>query len=162
MLKKDKETKKTEQKKTAKQPSYYQGVGRRKESDAVVRLFIAGGEGVSIRGKTLKKGEMIVNARPIEQYFSGEIDKKLYIEPFRTTNTVERFVVSAVIKGGGHTSQLNAFIHGVSRALEKVDKEKFRPVLKKKGFLTRDDRIKQRRKAGYAQKSRARKQSPKR
>jgi small subunit ribosomal protein S9 len=58
--------------------------------------------------------------------------------------------------------QLDAVILGISRALEKVDKEKFRPILKKRGFMTRDPRAKQRRKAGFAGKSRAKKQSPKR
>ncbi|MEK7119097.1 MAG: 30S ribosomal protein S9, partial [Patescibacteria group bacterium] len=88
--------------------------------------------------------------------------KKMYLEPFRTTNTVGRFAVSVQAAGGGLSGQLGAVIHGISRALEKVDKEKFRPILKKRGFMTRDPRAKQRRKAGYAGKSRARKQSPKR
>lgn len=162
MQNKDKDHKKTQQKKTVKHASYYEGIGRRKESTAVVRLFVASAEGLSISGKTLKKGEMLINNRSIDQYFSGEVNKKMYDGPFCTTNTTDRFVVSAVIKGGGHVSQLNAFIHGVSRALEKIDREKFRPLLKKKGFLTRDARTKERRKAGYAQKARAKKQSPKR
>jgi len=160
MLNKDKKENQT--KKNNKIISYYEGIGRRKESTAIVRLFMATTNEISIKGKTLKKGEILINNRPIDQYFSGELKKKLYLEPFRTTNTLDRFAVSAVIKGGGQSSQLAAFIYGTSRALEKIDKEKFRPLLKKKGFLTRDARIKQRRKAGYAQKARARKQSPKR
>ena len=67
--------------------------------------------------------------------------KKLYLEPFRTTNTIGRFAVSALIEGGGNRGQLGAFIHAVSRALEQVDKEKFHSILKKKGFLTRDSQI---------------------
>jgi len=86
----------------------------------------------------------------------------MYLEPFRTTNTLGRFVVSVRAEGGGLAGQLGATIHGISRALEKVDKEKFRPILKKRGFMKRDPRAKQRRKAGFAGKSRARKQSPKR
>lgn len=133
--------------------SYYEGVGRRKESTARVRLNITDGD---------SKGTITVNGLPVEKYFSGEIAKKIYLEPFRTTNTLNRFAVSVKVEGGGHEGQLGAFIHGASRALSKVDPEKFRPILKKRGFLTRDPRAKQRRKAGFAGKSRARKQSPKR
>jgi len=84
------------------------------------------------------------------------------MEPFRTTNTMNRFAISIKTKGGGLSGQLGAVVLGLSRALEKVDKERYRPILKKRGFLTRDPRAKQRRKAGYAGKARARKQSPKR
>ena len=86
----------------------------------------------------------------------------MYQEPFRTTNTLGRFAVSITTTGGGIFGQLGAAIHGLSRALEKVDKEKFRPILKKRGLMTRDPRKKERRKAGFAGKARARKQSPKR
>ncbi|KKR78503.1 MAG: 30S ribosomal protein S9 [Microgenomates group bacterium GW2011_GWB1_40_9] len=117
---------------------------------------------MQLDGKEIKKGDMVVNARSVENYFPGEVLKKMYTEPFRTTNTVGRFVVSLKTNGGGLYSQLGAVIHAVSRALEKVDKEKFRPILKKRGFMTRDPRAKERRKAGFAGKARARKQSPKR
>ena len=86
----------------------------------------------------------------------------MYLEPFRTTNTMGRFATSIKVVGGGLSGQLGAVIHGISRALEKVDKEKFRPILKKRGFMKRDPRAKERRKAGRAGKARARKQSPKR
>ncbi|MBI5449135.1 30S ribosomal protein S9 [Candidatus Gottesmanbacteria bacterium] len=142
--------------------SYYEAVGRRKESSARVRLYVVKENAVSVQGKELEKGTMIVNGRPVEQYFPGEVAKKIYQEPFRTTNTVSRFVVSVQTTGGGLSGQLGAVLQGISRALEKVDKEKFRPILKKRGFMTRDPRAKQRRKAGFAGKSRARKQSPKR
>ncbi|MBI4062564.1 30S ribosomal protein S9 [Candidatus Gottesmanbacteria bacterium] len=134
---------------------YYEAVGRRKVASARVRLSVAA-DGAA------EKSMILVNSRPIEQYFPGEIYKKLYLEPFRTTNTVGRFAVTIMTKGGGLHGQLEAAIHGISRALEKVDREKLRPILKKRGFLKRDPRAKQRRKAGYAGKSRARKQSPKR
>lgn len=142
--------------------SYYEAVGRRKVASARVRLYVVREETVTINGNSLSKGSMIVNGKPVEQYFPGETWKKMYIEPFRTTNTVSRFAVSVKVVGGGLSGQLAAVIHGISRALEKVDKEKFRPILKKRGFLTRDPRAKQRRKAGFAGKARARKQSPKR
>jgi small subunit ribosomal protein S9 len=142
--------------------SYYEAVGRRKTSTARVRLYVVTGESITISGVSVAKGGMIVNGRPVESYFPGEVLKKMYQEPFRTTNTMARFAVSAKTTGGGLYGQLAAVIHGVSRALEKIDKEKFRPILKKRGFMKRDPRAKQRRKAGFAGKSRARKQSPKR
>ena len=142
--------------------SYYEAVGRRKESSARVRLYVVNDKSVTVSGVSVDKGGMIVNGRPVEKYFPGEILKKMYQEPFRTTNTLARFAVTVKVAGGGLSGQLAAMIHGVSRALEKVDKEKFRPILKKRGFMMRDPRSKQRRKAGYAGKSRARKQSPKR
>ena len=128
--------------------TYYEAVGRRKTSTARARLYVVKDESMQLDGKEVKKGEMIVNARPVENYFPGEVLKKMYTEPFRTTNTVGRFVVSIKTNGGGLYSQLGAFIHAVSRALEKVDKEKFRQILKKRGFMTRDPRAKERRKYG--------------
>jgi len=149
-------------KKTTAVQEFYQAIGRRKEATARVKLFVVTNGEIVIKDRVLKKGETLINYKPIEQYFSGEVYQKLYLEPFRTTNTVGRFAVSAIISGGGPFGQLHAFIHGVSRALERVDKDKFRPILKKKGYLTRDSRVKERRKAGLAQKARAKKQSPKR
>lgn len=150
--------------KTAKseQVSYYEATGRRKTSSARVRMHVVKDEKVTIAGRELAKGDITVNGRSIEQYFPGEVLKKMYMEPFRTTNTMNRFAITITAAGGGLYSQLGAVIHALSRALEKVDKEKFRPILKKRGFMKRDPRAKQRRKAGFAGKARARKQSPKR
>jgi small subunit ribosomal protein S9 len=142
-------------------PVYYEAVGRRKVSTARVRLYVVR-EAVVLNGTEIKKGDMVVNGRNAENYFPGEIYKKLYLEPFRTTNTLNRFAVSIKAQGGGLAGQLGAVVLGISRALEKIDKEKYRPILKKRGFMTRDPRAKQRRKAGFAGKSRAKKQSPKR
>ena len=150
------------EKKATPSVSYYEAVGRRKESSARVRLYVVAEESVTIGGTALQKGSMTVNGRPVENYFPGEVMKKMYQEPFRTTNTLGRFAIAVKTTGGGLSGQLSAVIHGISRALEKVDKEKFRPILKKRGFMKRDPRAKQRRKAGFAGKSRARKQSPKR
>lgn len=158
----EKKSEKTTVKKTATKTSYYQAIGRRKEATARVRLYVVSDGEVTVSGKQLKKGDMVVNNRSIDNYFAGEVYKKIYLESFRTTNTIGRFAVSAIISGGGLAGQLGAFSHGVSRALEKVDKDKYRPILKKQGLLTRDSRAKERRKAGFAQKARARKQSPKR
>ncbi len=142
--------------------SYYEAIGRRKESSARVRLYVVGEEPLTVNGSTLEKGSFVVNGRVVEKYFPGEVTKKLYLEPFRTTNTLGRFVTTVKVNGGGPSGQLSATVHGISRALLKVDNDKFRPILKKRGFLKRDPRAKQRRKAGYAGKARARKQSPKR
>lgn len=143
-------------------PSYYEAVGRRRTATARVRLYVVKEENVKVGDTQIGKGTIIVNGRPAEQYFPGEVYKKMVQEPFRTTNTMSRFATSIKVAGGGLSGQLGAVIHGISRALEKVDKEKFRPILKKRGFMTRDPRAKQRRKAGFAGKARARKQSPKR
>jgi len=142
--------------------TYYEAVGRRKTSSCRVRLYVVKDEAIVLKGVEIAKGNIVVNDRPAESYFPGEVLKKMYMEPFRTTNTVGRFAVTVKTTGGGLYSQLGAFIHAVSRALEKVDKEKFRPILKKRGFMTRDPRAKERRKAGFARKARARRQSPKR
>lgn len=148
--------------KTEPPVSYYEAVGRRREASARVRLYVVKEESVKIGEIEVAKGDIVVNGRTAENYFPGEVYKKMYLEPFRTTNTMGRFAISIKVVGGGLSGQLGAVIHGISRALEKVDKEKFRPILKKRGFMKRDPRAKERRKAGRAGKARARKQSPKR
>lgn len=147
---------------TPVKPTYYEAVGRRKESTARVRLYVVNEGTITVRGHQVKKGDMTVNGIDIEKYFSGEVMKKSYMEPLRTTNTIGRFAITITTNGGGSNGQLSSVVLALSRALTKVDLEKFRPILKKRGFLTRDSRIRQRRKAGYAGKSRAKKQSPKR
>ena len=141
---------------------FYQAIGRRREACARVRLYVVKKESIDINGKIYKAGEIIVNGRSVENYFPGAVYRKHYLEPFVTVNSINRFVTTAVISGGGLSGQLQAFMHGVSRAIESIDKEKYRALLKRKGFLSRDQRAKERRKAGYAQKARSRKQSPKR
>ncbi len=142
---------------------YYYAVGRRKEASARVRLYVSTTEEkIIVQDKSYEKGVIMVNQRPIEDYFIGETAKKRYLEPFRTTNNLGRFVTTIKIVGGGLTGQLEAVIHGLARALDTVDHEKYHSILKKRGFLTRDSRMKQRRKAGFAGKARKKKQSPKR
>lgn len=136
--------------KLEKKPEFYQAVGRRKEATARVRLYVGG------------NGEIVVNDRPVEQYFPGEIAKIAYLQPFKLTDSLNRFKTTVKIEGGGLSGQLGAMIHGIARVLEKIDRERYRPILKKAGLLTRDSRAKERRKAGFAGKARARKQSPKR
>lgn len=127
---------------------YIPAIGRRKTATARVRLYE-------------KKGPIIVNDLPIKKYFPGEVNKTLYMEPFRVTNTLGKYSATIKVKGSGKNGQLGAVIHGTARALIKAD-ENFRPILKKRGFLTRDSRKKERRKAGRAHKARAKKISPKR
>lgn len=144
----EEKTKITSKTKTARL-SYHFAVGRRKTAVARVKLFVNG------------SGEMRVNERPIGEYFRGDWTKYQYLLPFEITNTGNRFNVEAKIEGSGTSSQLDAFVHAISRALEKVDREKYRPLLKKRGLLTRDPRKKERKKPGLMG-ARKKKQSPKR
>ncbi len=123
-------------------------VGRRKESVARVRLS----EG---------KGQITVNGKPIAEYFLGSLLQKLYTRPLEITKVIGKYAISIKVKGGGQVSQLGAVIHGISRAIAKVSPG-LRTTLKREGYLTRDARVKERRKYGLAQKARAKKQSPKR
>lgn len=164
MAKQTEQTKKeTTKKEKLDKTMYYYAVGRRREASARVRLYILANESeVTVGDKKYTKGQVIVNGRPAEEYFPLAKSQKLYMEPFRTTNTLDRFVTTIKVSGGGLFGQLDAVIHGISRALVKIDDEKFRPILKKRGFMTRDPRTRERRKAGLAQKARKKKQSPKR
>lgn len=132
-----------------KKLSYYFAVGRRKTAVARVKLLVNG------------TGEMTVNKLPIDKYFTGPASKEMYLLPFKLTDTLNRFTLDAIIEGSGKQGQLGALLHAISRALEKVDKEKYRPLLKKHGLLTRDSRMKERVKAGLMG-ARKKKQSPKR
>ncbi len=123
-------------------------VGRRKEAVARVRLS----EG---------KGQITVNGKPIAEYFPGLLLQKLYTRPLEIAKVIGKYAISVKVKGGGRISQLGAVIHGIARAIAKVSPD-LRTALKREGFLTRDARVKERRKYGLAQKARAKKQSPKR
>lgn len=134
-------------------PGVYFAVGRRKSAVARIRLYT---------GLPKEENNIYINEKPVEKYFSGEIAKKFYVEPFRTTNTIGRFKVTVRVVGSGKTGQLGACVLGFSRAIEKIDKAKYRPILKKRGLLTRDDRTRERRMVGTGGKARRQKQSPKR
>lgn len=123
-------------------------VGRRKE--AVARVRISPGN-----------GPVTVNGKGVSQYFPGLILQKVYSKPLELTGAMGKYTISAKVVGGGQASQLDAVIHGIARAIAKIDPAS-RSALKKEGFLTRDARVKERRKYGLAQKARAKKQSPKR
>ena len=140
--------KETKEKKTKKSSQFYRGVGRRKE--AVARVWLK-----------LEKGPILVNDKPLDNYFAHLTDKKYLEEPFRVVNRIGQMSGTIKVVGGGSASQAAAVVHGISRALVEFD-ETFRSPLAKRKLLTRDSRVKERRKYGYAGKARARKQSPKR
>ncbi len=127
---------------------FISAVGRRKEAIARVRL-------------TEGKGQIVVNGKPIVEYFSGAVFQKLYQKPQDITKTSAKYNMSVKVAGGGRVSQLDAVIHGIARVLSKADPA-LRTTLKREGLLTRDARVKERRKFGLAGKARAKKQSPKR
>lgn len=127
---------------------YFGAHGRRKEATARVRLF---------KGK----GEVIVNGKPAQDYFHGQAAQVVWQKPFLLTKTLETHFATINVSGSGKNSQLEAVVNGLAHALNNADAA-FRPVLKKAGLLTRDPRVKERRKYGRAQKARKGKQSPKR
>ncbi|MEG2199451.1 MAG: 30S ribosomal protein S9 [Anaerovorax sp.] len=112
----------------------YQGTGRRKSSIARVRLIPG-------------KGTITVNKKPLEDYFGMEIVKREVRRPFEIAGCEGKFDVMATVTGGGFTGQAGALRHGISRALCVVDPAN-RPALKSAGFLTRDPRMKERKKYG--------------
>ena len=113
----------------------YYGPGRRKKSVARVRLVPG-------------KGNVTINKRDIETYFGLETLKVIVKQPLTITGTEGKFDVICTVAGGGFTGQAGAIRHGVARALLKVDEEAYRSTLKKAGFLTRDPRMKERKKYG--------------
>ena len=119
---------------TSKKPYLY-GTGRRKSSVARVHLFPGG------------TGAVTVNGRDIDDYFGLETLKYTVRQPLVTTQLVGKVDINATVKGGGVTGQAGAIRHGIARALLLVD-ENYRPVLKEAGFLTRDPRMKERKKYG--------------
>ena len=112
----------------------FYGTGRRKSS--VARVYLVAGT-----------GKIVVNKRNIDDYFSLETLKTIVRQPLALTQTVEKFDVLVTVHGGGTTGQAGAIRHGISRALLEADAD-YRPSLKKAGFLTRDSRMKERKKYG--------------
>ncbi len=149
------------EKKENSKKEYIFAVGRRKEAVARVRLYANAKASVLWGDQEVKKGEIFVNKIPADKYFYGDSAKIEYMRPFKITN-FDKFIVTALVEGGGKKGQLDAMVMGISRALNLLDREKFRPLLKKKGLLTRDSRVRERRKVGTGGKARRKKQSPKR
>ena len=112
----------------------YYGTGRRKSS--VARVYLVPG-----------KGNITINKRDIDEYFGLETLKVIVRQPLVLTETLGKFDLIVNVKGGGFTGQAGAIRHGISRALLQADLE-YRPTLKKAGFLTRDPRMKERKKYG--------------
>jgi small subunit ribosomal protein S9 len=136
-------------------------VGRRKDAVARVRLYETIKDDVTVLGEKIKKGQLFVNDKKIEDYFAGKVFSSIYLEPLRITNNLDKYAITVKVVGGGQKGQLIAVVHGISRALSAIDL-KNRAILKKKGLLTRDARVRQRRNVGMGGKSRRAKQSPKR
>ena len=112
----------------------FYGTGRRKSS--IARVYIKPG-----------KGTITVNKRELDEYFGLETLKVVVRQPLVAINGLDKYDVTVTVKGGGTTGQAGAIRHGIARALCKAD-EDFRPVLKNAGFLTRDPRMKERKKYG--------------
>ncbi len=120
---------------------YYYGTGRRKKSIARVRLVPG-------------EGKILINDRTLDDYFGLDTLKVIVKQPLTLTDTLTKFDVICKVIGGGFTGQAGAIRHGISRALLKADEE-LRPALKKAGFLTRDPRMKERKKYGLKKARRA-------
>ncbi|MBQ6638641.1 MAG: 30S ribosomal protein S9 [Lachnospiraceae bacterium] len=112
----------------------FYGTGRRKSS--IARVYIKPG-----------KGTITVNKRDLDEYFGLETLKVVVRQPLVAVDGLNKFDITVTVKGGGTTGQAGAIRHGIARALCKVDEE-YRPVLKKAGYLTRDPRMKERKKYG--------------
>ena len=112
----------------------FYGTGRRKSS--VARVYLVPGT-----------GKITINKRDIDEYFGLETLKVIVRQPLTATDNVSKYDVIVNVRGGGYTGQAGAVRHGIARALLQVDEE-FRPTLKKAGYLTRDPRMKERKKYG--------------
>ena len=126
----------------SKKKIQYWGTGRRKKAIARVRLIPNG------------NGEIIINKRTIDEYFGLETLKLIVRQPLALTETLDKFDVAVNVCGGGFTGQAGAIRHGIARALLQAEPET-RAALKKAGFLTRDSRMKERKKCGLKKARRA-------
>lgn len=129
-------------KKVVKKAKYWEGIGRRKTASARVRIFSRGTK------------EFIVNKQKLKDYFSQEFLPQKSLAPLDILNLADKFRVSVKVKGGGNNAQAEAIRHGLARALEKFNAN-FRKKLKKAGYLTRDPRMKERKKFGLKKARRA-------
>lgn len=119
----------------------FYGTGRRKKS--VARVYLVPG-----------KGDITINKRSIDEYFGLETLKVIVRQPMMATETADKYDVLVNVRGGGYTGQAGAIRHGIARALLQVDVD-YRPTLKKAGYLTRDPRMKERKKYGLKSARRA-------
>ena len=114
---------------------YFYGTGRRKESVARVRVYAG-------------TGKITINGRDIDDYFGLDTLKLIVRQPLNAVDVNGKFDIECTVVGGGVSGQAGAIRHGLARALLKVNEAEYRPVLKKAGFLTRDPRMKERKKYG--------------
>ena len=122
--------------------AYFRGTGRRKSAVAQVKLM---------KGK----GAIIINGKPLEELFSIDRLRSTILEPLKVTNTSDKFSAIVKVTGGGTVGQAGAISHGISRALIKMD-ESLKPQLRSFGLLTRDSRVKERKKYGLRKARKAR------
>jgi small subunit ribosomal protein S9 len=115
---------------------YYEGVGRRKQATARVRLHTGG------------TGSVTVNDKPIEDYLKVAGSEQDIKQPLELVGQTNAYDITVKVRGGGIVGQMDAVRLGVARALLKIDEDQFRPALRKAGFLTRDPRVKERKKPG--------------
>ena len=129
--------------------NYTFAVGRRKSASARVRLFKGAGEN-------------LINGKKVLEVYANKISSTLFDKPFKLTQTEGKYFFTAKVSGGGKEGQMEAIVHGIARAFDKLDSDKFRSILKKNNLLTRDSRERLRRMVGTGGKARRKKQSPKR
>lgn len=146
---------------TKKYKDFMFAVGRRRAAIARVRIYSKVPDGLKFDEYVVKKGDIAVNGKNVSEYFSGLASKATYEAPLKLTDSLNKYAITARVEGGGLQAQLGAFVLGMSRALSAID-ESAKPILRKKNLLTRDQRVRERRKVGMGGKSRRRKQSPKR
>ncbi|MGI6106557.1 MAG: 30S ribosomal protein S9 [Lachnospiraceae bacterium] len=115
--------------------SKFYGTGRRKSS--IARVYLVPGSGT-----------ITINKRSLDDYFGLETLRMIVRQPLELTQTADKFDVMVTVRGGGTTGQAGAIRHGIARALNQASAEEYRPALKKAGFLTRDPRMKERKKYG--------------
>lgn len=135
-------SKKAKKKKTAEKNRYFEAVGRRKTAVARVRMTKGG-------------GEILINGKSLQDYFPLAEMRQKVLSPLERTDSLEKFNLSVKVKGGGLNAQSEAIRHGLARALVLFKKD-FRKTLKKAGFLTRDPRMRERKKFGLKRARRAR------
>ena len=114
--------------------AYYYGTGRRKTAVARIRLFPG-------------EGPLVINGKPFDEAFSEEKLRRIILEPLMVTNTLDKFNATIKVSGGGISGQAGAIRHSIARALVEVD-ESLKPLLRSYGLLTRDPRVKERKKYG--------------
>ncbi len=140
---------------------YIQTVGRRKSAVARVRLYPSVRK-VQLGDLEIEKGEVSVNGKMMKDYFGFKAYAPEFNKFLKKLGAEGKFIFTVKVAGGGASGQLDAMIHGVARALDKQDTDVYHQLLQDNGYLTRDARVRERRKVGMGGKARRKRQSPKR